>query len=44
MVAENYEETMDMVTIIIVLVAIIVGLTIFLAGLLTALRLTRPRW
>jgi hypothetical protein len=35
---------MDTATIINILVIIIVGLIIFLAGLLTALRMIRPRW
>jgi hypothetical protein len=35
---------MDTTTIIIALVVIIVGLAVFLAGLLTALKMTRPRW
>jgi hypothetical protein len=34
---------MNTTILIVALIVIIVGLTIFLAGLLTALRLTRPR-
>jgi hypothetical protein len=42
MVADRSKQ-MDTTSLIIILVVIIVGLTVFLAGLLTALRLTRPR-